>query len=268
MKYILVFLAAATMLFSQNTPVVKISFLSEDMATGSYNLYLGIDPTATDGLDRTLGEAELPPLPPSGVFDARFVFPDGLISSLQDYRTGDGDFTGTHVYNVSWQLGSNSPGFSLSWNLPDGVTMHVTDPFGGILINNDYGSGINQIFVAGTSLNKLVLEVKYDQVNSLFSHEAPDNIKLEQNYPNPFNSTTNINYFVNEESLIRLAIYDTLGSEVALLYEGEQTPGDYNFKFDAAQYGLAAGVYYYVMKAFNSRGNEVFKDSKKIIYLK
>lgn len=33
----------------------------------------GLDPTATDGIDPSLNEFELPPSPPSGIFDARFV---------------------------------------------------------------------------------------------------------------------------------------------------------------------------------------------------
>ena len=33
---------------------------------------VGLDETATDCIDPALGEVELPPLPPAGVFDIRF----------------------------------------------------------------------------------------------------------------------------------------------------------------------------------------------------
>lgn len=249
-------------------PVVKINFLAEDMSRGTYDMSLGIDPSATDGLDRDLGEAELPPLPPSGVFDARFIFPDGLTSSLHDYRTGDGNFVGTHVHEISWQLGTGSPGLSLSWNLPDGVTMNITDPFGGVLINYDYGSGVNQLFVSGSSLNKLIVTLNYDHVSSLFSHEPPDDIRLMPNYPNPFNGVTNIPYFLNAETFVKLAIYDTLGSRIAILEEGTQSAGEYTKQFNPANYGISSGVYYYVMEAMNENGKQVFRESRKIMYMK
>jgi hypothetical protein len=36
-------------------------------------LHFGLHPNATNGIDNALGEDELPPLPPSGIFDARFT---------------------------------------------------------------------------------------------------------------------------------------------------------------------------------------------------
>ncbi len=42
---------------------------------------------ATDGLDEAIGELELPPLPPAGVFDTRFILPvSPPVASKTDYR--------------------------------------------------------------------------------------------------------------------------------------------------------------------------------------
>ena len=48
-------------------------------------LRVGLHPLASDELDPSLGEAELPPVPPLGVFDARLLLPNGM-ASLSDKR--------------------------------------------------------------------------------------------------------------------------------------------------------------------------------------
>ncbi|HET6567252.1 MAG TPA: hypothetical protein VFG50_04745, partial [Rhodothermales bacterium] len=46
------------------------------------HLRVGLDPAATDGIDLDLGESELPPLPPSGVFEARLIGDDIDVAGL------------------------------------------------------------------------------------------------------------------------------------------------------------------------------------------
>jgi hypothetical protein len=50
---------------------------------------------------------------------------------------------------------------------------------------------------------------------------------LYGNYPNPFNPQTTIPYGVPEASAVRLAVYDLLGREVAVLVEGRVAAGRY-----------------------------------------
>jgi hypothetical protein len=82
----------------------------------------------------------------------------------------------------------------------------------------------------------------------------PDRPHLGQNYPNPFNPSTTIGYtVVNGQSTIvnrdagsawvRLAVYDILGREVAVLVDGLRGPGEYTVTFDGR--ALAGGVYFY-----------------------
>jgi len=70
---------------------------------------------------------------------------------------------------------------------------------------------------------------------------------LEQNYPNPFNPKTVVTYQVPTVSKTRIAIYDLLGREVAVLVDGQKGPGSYEVTFDAT--GLASGVYLYRLTA-------------------
>ena len=60
------------------TALVEAIFTITDGAGGTTTLKAGLDSLATDGLDPVYGESQLTPVPPTGVFDARFNFPDSL----------------------------------------------------------------------------------------------------------------------------------------------------------------------------------------------
>ncbi len=90
--------------------------------------------------------------------------------------------------------------------------------------------------------------------------DNPRTFVLSQNYPNPFNPTTQIKYWVPEQSYVSLKVYDLLGQEVATLFEGIRQPGNYEAKFDGSR--LASGVYFYQLRA-NS-----FVETKRFMLLK
>ncbi len=69
----------------------------------------------------------------------------------------------------------------------------------------------------------------------------PADFRLEQNYPNPFNPSTTMTVRWPVESRVRLAVYDVLGREVAVLLEGLYPAGTYRVTFNASR--LASGVY-------------------------
>jgi hypothetical protein len=77
--------------------------------------------------------------------------------------------------------------------------------------------------------------------------------RLEQNYPNPFNPSTVIRFDVPAErgnmpaGNVKLAVYNLLGREVAVLVNERRAAGTYEVKFDAA--GLSSGVYFYRLEA-------------------
>ncbi len=88
----------------------------------------------------------------------------------------------------------------------------------------------------------------------------PQNFSLSQNYPNPFNPTTEINYSVPHDSYISLKVYNSLGKEVATLFEGVQLAGNHVVSFNGAE--LASGVYIYQLKANN------FMEAKRLMLLR
>jgi hypothetical protein len=64
-----------------------------------------------------------------------------------------------------------------------------------------------------------------------------------ENYPNPFSVATTIRYSLPQPMQVRLAVYDVLGREVAVLADQAQAAGIYAVDFEAG--GLPAGVYLY-----------------------
>ena len=80
--------------------------------------------------------------------------------------------------------------------------------------------------------------------------EIPKEFTLNQNYPNPFNPVTTIQYILNKTDNVELTVYDILGNELLTLVNEIQSPGNYNVKFDAADY--SSGIYMYKLKSGNN----------------
>ncbi len=97
--------------------------------------------------------------------------------------------------------------------------------------------------------------------------EIPENYSLSQNYPNPFNPSTKIKFAIPSSSmnkglqpLVRLAVFDILGKEVALLVNENLSVGNYSVDFEASS--LPTGTYFYRLQAGE------FTDTKKLVLIK
>ena len=74
-------------------------------------------------------------------------------------------------------------------------------------------------------------------------------VTLQQNYPNPFTETTTLAFKLSDPSGISLSVYDVTGRKVAVLINNEhRNAGKYIEHFDASQYQLKGGVYYFVLE--------------------
>jgi hypothetical protein len=92
--------------------------------------------------------------------------------------------------------------------------------------------------------------------------QLPLRFVLEQNFPNPFNPTTIIAYTVpavagwgSAGSHVRLALYDLLGREVAVLVDETKAPGSHAVPFHAA--GMASGQYLYRLTAGGTSASKI-----------
>lgn len=79
--------------------------------------------------------------------------------------------------------------------------------------------------------------------SDLAQAEVPMTTTLSSAYPNPFNPETTIRYTLATDGHARLAVYDVLGREVAVLADGVQKAGEHQVVFDAGH--LPSGLYIY-----------------------
>ncbi|MEM6646565.1 MAG: T9SS type A sorting domain-containing protein [Bacteroidota bacterium] len=82
---------------------------------------------------------------------------------------------------------------------------------------------------------------------SVADEEQPGQIRLEANYPNPFNPSTVLRFTLPTAQQVRLAVYDALGREVAVVRDGVLAAGTHEATFEAA--GLPSGLYLYRLQA-------------------
>ena len=81
--------------------------------------------------------------------------------------------------------------------------------------------------------------------------ETPNGFVLHPNFPNPFNPITTIAYDLPQHAEVRLAVYDVLGREVAVLVEAMQPAGRHEVTVDARAW--ASGLYVYTVEAAGQR---------------
>jgi len=76
--------------------------------------------------------------------------------------------------------------------------------------------------------------------------EVPTALGLETNYPNPFNPNTTIGFSLPESAQVRLVVYDVLGRQVRMLFDGTREAGAHEVVFDASD--LSSGAYLYLLE--------------------
>jgi hypothetical protein len=84
--------------------------------------------------------------------------------------------------------------------------------------------------------------------------------ELLQNYPNPFNPVTKIDYYLSENGLVKIEIFDVTGKEVSMLVNEYKEAGFYYTEFNGSNF--ASGFYFYRISAGS------YTAIKKMIILK
>ena len=75
----------------------------------------------------------------------------------------------------------------------------------------------------------------------------PQTLALRGNYPNPFNPSTQLGFTVPNTGRATLRVYNMLGQQVAVLFDGMAEAGrQYSLPFQAG--GLSAGTYIYTLE--------------------
>ena len=116
--------------------------------------------------------------------------------------------------------------------------------------NGSY-TGTNPVVTISSFNNIIVQTAVYDTIPPIgiqnLNTGIPKEFTLHQNYPNPFNPATKIKFDVPKFSPVSIKMYDVIGNEVAVIYNGELAPGYYEAEFNASEF--ASGVYFYRIDA-------------------
>ncbi|MGE5436708.1 MAG: T9SS type A sorting domain-containing protein [Syntrophothermus sp.] len=169
-----------------------------------------------------------------------------------------------YCYKIYRKIGSNN------WALLD--TTSSLQYIDETVVTNDLISiGFVSYYIAANILEPKPMDINSDSITYSFSeikqkkgNEASLRYEnnLNQNYPNPFNATTKIVYSIVNDGRVTIKLYDVLGSEKATILDDHKTGGEYSIEFNANEYNLSSGVYFYTIDS------GLFNKTKKMIILK
>lgn len=102
-------------------------------------------------------------------------------------------------------------------------------------------------------IDNILISGIYSGIENL-SENTPNTTKLYKNYPNPFNPTTDIKFFLEKGSNVKLSVYNSRGQIVNELINQYLNKGMHLMKYNAGN--LNSGVYYYLLETDNNKLSE------------
>ncbi len=274
------FLSVSASLAQNDYGIVPIT--ARDAGSGVGTDTFGVHIAGTYCIDGSLAggftEEELPPKPPTGVFDLRFTEhrggsackgvgqrvdlqePAKLDTFKLEFQASDGGYP----FTFSW-------GAAAGWLANDWDSLKIQDAFGGFFVNVDMLTDTSVVVANGaiTSLNiigrskSLPLDVERE------GNLLPQRFALEQNYPNPFNPSTTIRFSIEKTAFTDVAVYNVIGQKVKTLAAEVLNPGYYTTTWngtDDNNQAVTTGVYFVRMVANGE--NAQFSDLRKLLLMK
>ena len=86
---------------------------------------------------------------------------------------------------------------------------------------------------------------------SIFNNVLPDIFRLSDPYPNPFNPVTTLDYYLPEDAIINISVYDMKGHKVKDLSNGFQDAGFNSVEwsgFNNAGAQVSSGIYLFIVQ--------------------
>ncbi len=255
---LLLFVSAGMLnIFAQGIAEVSIPFQVYDNAGGEKVLYFGLDPTATDTIDFHLGESNLPPVPPAGAFDARWILPknnfNGSLSSWNDYRNVPGfPFTDTLEHRLWYQAKTGADTMFFSWNFPEEVTGLLQDLITGTIVNQPVSDNGIFAFTNFVVLNQLKLTIYYDailpvELSSFTASVSGSNVILNWTTASEVN---NQGFEVERSALsAERKAWETIG-----YVEGNETTAEAK-SYSFVDNTVTTGIYSYRLKQIDFNGS-------------
>jgi hypothetical protein len=222
----------------------------EDATGGSQTLYFGADGAG----EIPVMMYEMPPLPPAGMFDARFSTATGgyLVQTHGEEVQSAIEMpiavqTESYPLTVRWKTNGTA------------ATYELSDGAGGVQTLRGEGT----LRISGSNSH---LTLRVTGSGTLL----PKEYALYQNYPNPFNPTTTVKYALPVDSKVTVEMYNIIGQRVRTLVSTEQAAGYYLTEWNGQNDGgaqLASGMYFMRMSAGGKDGR-TFSDVRKVMLLK
>jgi hypothetical protein len=237
---------------------------------GIDTIQFGFSAGATYGIDTVFGERQLPPPPPTGLYDVRFINipsrggqnpPAGLVQGTKiDVRNFH---SGVDTFRIQWQTGNGTYPMNLSW--PEGLSAYadsirIIDEGGGIFVSANMTT-TSSLTITNDIVTSLLIFF-YPRPLAVRQAEAgiPSQFSLSQNFPNPFNPSTIIHFSLPTAEFVVLKVYNLLGKEITTLVNENKQAGTYTVKVDLS--GLPSGMYLMRINAGK------YTDVKKIVLMK
>jgi hypothetical protein len=183
-----------------------------------------------------------------------------LVDTLKSFAISIVDTLSTALL-PDWRLVNSGPGSFVHPDWPIPVDLSYSDPLlltgatGGFPVGDlNWFPAQKASWLAQRSAEYAAIATEMSATGVGESATHSTQYELQQNYPNPFNPVTNLRYVVGVGSgrssvaaNVRLAVFDLLGREVAVLVDEQKKPGTYTVEFDGSQF--ASGVYFYMLTA-------------------
>lgn len=244
-------LSQETFSFKQRLIITNDSFPKYGNQARFEAAVFGVETGATDGLDTSLGEFEIPNHPKPPQISAFFILPEesgGLISYI-DLRGVPDDEKFYKEYTLDIQRGFQGRIFIQWTNLPEAQidSAIFCDAYTGNLVRFDMMKTTKaEIAAEPSGINRFNIKVWYNKNSSVIfdNNYIADNINL---YPNPVGDKLFINYI---PEYYNYSIYSLLGEFVAAgkLHTNKSTI-DLNY--------ISKGIY--ILKLTDIRGNARYK---------
>jgi len=226
----------------------------------SRRLVIGAHRNGTSGIDLNIGEREVPPWPPSSIFECRCINGNnnGQYLDLKDSESEKIEF------RIVWNSGEGGCPIEISWDaslIPDGIELKMYD-------------GINRSFFGPLDMNEISSYTLPEDLNTVDAiqivAERQDKIPvthyaLMQNYPNPFNPNTMIRYDIPDKCAVKLQIFDVQGRLIKTLVDRTLSSGRYTAEWNGVNnrgHRVSSGIYFYRLKTRN------WSQTKKLIMLR
>jgi len=226
---------------------VRIRLTLDNVTSRDTLLQFGAVSSATDGIDKSLGEFELPPfLPPEfdlyAVFDLDSNIVDGIFS-YKDFRSVPADVDEFfHRYRIELNKRVNSV-VTITWeNMTDEIKFaRISDELA-LIFNVDMKT-TNQVVIDNQSLSRIPIVI--DVVYKKGPTSVNDNNDEFLIYPNPANEKI---FIQNSENLCKIELIDELSK---IFFLSEQINGHINVS------NFPNGIYF--LKLYNKNGQIIVR---------